>query len=71
MNGLKRLFHSSKWLTALAGAAGAALSLWLGEEMGGQLSIIIVSLAGAYILGTTAEDVAKHLRGTKPEPKPK
>lgn len=59
MNGLKRLFKSSKFWVALMGVLSTVLVQGLGmeAETASAVTKAILVLAGAYIFGTAIEDI--------------
>ena len=61
MNGLKRIFSSSKGIAAVVAILGIVLVQLVGldKETSMTLSISVGSLAALYIAGTAYEDAAK------------
>jgi len=65
MDVLKRLFASRKFVTALGDGLAVILVTLLGPRLGltdeqaAQLSVILVTLGAAVILGIAAEDAAE------------
>ena len=62
MSVIKALFRSRKFVTALTALVGSvAVVLGFEEEIAAKLVTAIITVAGLFILGTAAEDVAEKL----------
>ena len=62
MSVIKSLLRSRKFVAALTALAGSvAVVLGFEEAVATKLVTVIVSLAGLFILGTAAEDVAQKM----------
>ncbi len=62
MSVIKALLRSRKFVSALAALAGSvAVVLGFEEDLAVKLVTAIVAVAGLFILGTAAEDVAEKL----------
>ena len=70
MSVIKALLGSRKFITALAALVGSvAVVLGFDEAMAAKLITAIVTVAGLFILGTAAEDVAAKLSQSDGEQK--
>ena len=68
MSVIKSLFGSRKFITALTALVGSvAVVLGFDEAIAAKLITAIVTVAGLFILGTAAEDVAAKLNQTDGE----
>ena len=62
MSVIKALFRSRKFVSALAALVGSvAVVLGFDEAIAAKLVTAIITVAGLFILGTAAEDVAEKL----------
>ena len=62
MSVIKALLRSRKFISALVALIGSvAVVLGFEEEIATKLITAIISVAGLFILGTAAEDVAEKL----------
>ena len=70
MSVIKSLLRSRKFVSALTALVGSvAVVLGFEEDVAAKLITVIVSLAGLFILGTAAEDVAEKMGSGQGESK--
>ncbi len=64
MSVIRALLRSRKFVSALTALAGSvAVVLGFEEAIAAKLVTAIIAIAGLFILGTAAEDVAEKLSG--------